>query len=254
MIWLDGRQTAAGPTDASKGAASHGHGGGAGAMTLRSTGLQRGAAPGEDVLVDARVCDCCPTTAARTSRGVVVAYRDRSEGEIRDISIARLIDGRWQPGGLVHPDGWKIEGCPVNGPALASAGDNVALAWFTAAGDEGKVQVAFSRDGGNSFGAPVRVDGGSPLGRVDVELLPDGSAVVLWLEAAKGSGALQARRVFADGRRGPAVRVAGVSADRSSGHSRIVRSGDELYFAWREPAPASRVVAAVGRVPADAAR
>ncbi len=109
MVWLDGRQTAAAPAERSKAPASHGHGGGAGAMTLRSTAVRRGAAAGADVLVDARVCDCCPTAAARTSRGAIVAYRDRSDVEVRDISIARLVDGSWQPGGSVHPDGWEIK-------------------------------------------------------------------------------------------------------------------------------------------------
>ena len=254
MVWLDGRQTAAGPAELPKAAANHGHGGGAGAMTLRSTAVRRGAAPGPDVLVDARVCDCCPTAAARTSRGAIVAYRDRSDAEVRDISIARLVDGSWQPGGSVHADGWKIEGCPVNGPALASMGDSVALAWFTAARDEGRVYVAFSRDGGVSFGDPVRVDGGGTLGRVDVELLPDGSAVILWIALAQGKAELLARRIFADGRRGPSAVVARVSSDRLSGHARVIRSGNQLYFAWREPAPSSRVVAAVAGVPEDAVR
>ena len=254
MVWLDGRQTAEDPRSAATSASGHGHDGGAGAMMLRSTAMRRGTALEEDVLVDARVCDCCPTAATRTSRGVVVAYRDRSNAEIRDISTARLIDGRWQPGGSVHADGWEIEGCPVNGPALASAGDLVVVAWFTAAGDAARAYAAFSRDGGVAFGEPVRVDDGSPLGRVDVELLPDGSAVVLWIESSRGKTDLRARRVFAEGRRGPAAVVAAVSSERASGHPRIVRSGNELYFTWREPAPESRVAVAVAGVPKDASR
>jgi len=254
MVWLDGRQTAAEPADVSKAPVNHGHGGGAGAMTLRSTAVRRGAAPGADVLVDARVCDCCPTAAARTSRGAIVAYRDRSDAEVRDISIARLVDGSWRPGGAVHPDGWEINGCPVNGPALASMEDRVAVAWFTAARDEGRVSVAFSADGGATFGEPVRVDGGGTLGRVDVEMLPDGSAVVLWIALAQGKTELLARRAFADGRRGPSMVVARVGSDRSSGHARVVRSGNQLYFAWREPAPSSRVASAVAGVPEDAVR
>jgi hypothetical protein len=253
MIWLDGRQTAT-DTTAAAAAPSHGHGGGTGAMTLRSTTLRLGAAVGEDVLVDARVCDCCPTTAVRTSTGVVAAYRDRSEGEVRDISVARLVQGRWLAGGSVHSDGWRIEGCPVNGPALASAGDQVALAWFTAANEEGRAYLAFSRDGGASFGAPIRIDEGRPLGRVDVEVLPDGSAVVLWLEAREGGATVQARRALPDGRRGPATVVASVDAGRSSGHPRVVRSGAQLYFAWSEAGPESRVAVGVADVPADAAR
>lgn len=244
MVWLDGRQT-------SPGSDEHGHGGGA--MTLRATTLTPAGALGADVLVDDRVCDCCPTTAARTVRGALVAYRDRSATEVRDISLARLENGVWTPGGTVHADGWEIAGCPVNGPALASSGDVVAIAWFTAAGDEGRALAAFSRDGGATFGDPVRVDDGTPLGRVDLELLPDGSAVAVWIESAKGRAEVRARRVFDDGRRGPSTVLASVGADRSSGHPRAVRSGDELIFSWRTAAPHA-IATASAAIPPDARR
>jgi tetratricopeptide (TPR) repeat protein len=254
MVWLDGRQTAPNPASTPANSTAHGQSGGAGAMSLRTTALRRGSGLGEDLLIDPRVCDCCPTAATRTDRGVLVAYRDRSHAEVRDISIARLDDGGWHAGGSVHPDGWEIEGCPVNGPALASNGGDIALAWFTAARNDGRIQVAFSRDGGGSFGAPIRIDDGRPLGRVDVELLPDGGAIVLWLEAGHQRATVRARRVFADGRRGPAVDVAGVSSDRSSGHPRVVRSGNQLYVAWRDPTARNRVVVAAADLPRDAAR
>ena len=45
-----------------------------------------------------------------------------------------------------------------------------------------RVNLAFSDDGGKKFGPPVRMDEGKPLGRVAVELMPDGSALVLWIE------------------------------------------------------------------------
>ncbi len=61
-------------------------------------------------------------------------------------------------------------------------GDRVALAWFTAEGDSPRALLAFSTDGGRSFGAPIRVDEEQTLGRVDVAMLPDGRAVVSWLE------------------------------------------------------------------------
>jgi tetratricopeptide (TPR) repeat protein len=248
MVWLDGRAT---DTPAGGATGGHGHGGG-GAMTLRATALDPAGRLSTDTLVDDRVCDCCPTSAVAAGGGAVVAYRDRSATEIRDISIARLVDGAWRAGGTVHPDGWEIPGCPVNGPALAASGEHVALAWFTAAGDQGKAAVAFSGDGGASFGPPIRIDEGEPMGRVDVELLPDGSALAVWVEFRKGQSELRARRVFRDGRRGPSVVVAPIGTDRSSGHPRVVRSGHDLVFAWRESSPAPRVVTAVAAVPADA--
>jgi len=237
MVWLDGRATGGG------------HGGGSGATMLRFTTLSRRAGLGPDVVVDDRVCDCCPTSAARTDRGVIVAYRDRSGKEIRDISTARFENGTWTGGGAVHADGWQIAACPVNGPAIAAHGTFVALAWFTAAGNVGRVLAAFSKDGGITFGDPVRVDDGETAGRVDVEILSDGSAIVVWIESRKGGADLRARRVFADGRRGPSTTIAPVDAGRSSGVPRVVRSKNELVFAWRSPGPSPRVSVAVASIP-----
>ena len=54
-----------------------------------------------------------------TADGPVVVYRDRSEQEIRDISIVRLHDGKWSQPSSVFEDNWKINGCPVNGLSFA---------------------------------------------------------------------------------------------------------------------------------------
>ena len=76
----------------------------------------------------------------------------------------------------MHDDDWKIAACPVNGPMLSARGRDVVLAWFTRQGRVGHAYAAFSADAGRTFGAPIRLDEASALGRVDVELLPDGSA------------------------------------------------------------------------------
>lgn len=147
-------------------------------MTLRATTIGRDGAPAPDVALDERVCECCPTTAAVTSRGVVVAYRDRGATEVRDIGVARF-DGRtWSRPTLVHADNWAIEACPVNGPSLSARGEHVALASFTAQADRPRVSVAFSSDAGGTFGPPVAISDASAVGRVDAELLEDGSALV----------------------------------------------------------------------------
>jgi len=146
-------------------------------------------------VIDDRVCECCPTAAALTSEGPIVAFRDRSQDEIRDIAVSRLVDGRWSEPAAVHRDNWQINACPVNGPALGASGRDVAVAWFTVAEDLGHVFVAFSSDAGRTFGAPVRVDDVSALGRVDVELLPDGAAIVSWIEVADKRSEFRIRRV-----------------------------------------------------------
>lgn len=222
LIWLDGS------TIESKGT-----------MSLRYRRLGPGGTGRERVL-DEDVCTCCQTSAMIWQEELWVAYRDHTEGEIRDISLLRRQGDRWSDPVLVHEDGWEISGCPVNGPALAASGTSAALAWFTGAQGRPRVLVAFP-DRGGGFDGPFRIDEGNPLGRVDVTYLADGSAVVSWIERRERDAAVLVRRVGVDGSIGPA-RVAGVAEHgRPSGFPRLARIGSTLYVAWTAPGPPSRL-------------
>ena len=123
VAWLDGRNT--GLTDHSS---ATGHG----AMTLRSAFISKDGNMEKEVELDDRVCDCCQTGGAITSNGPVIVYRDRSENEIRDMSIVRLAEGEWTPPKTIFADNWEIAGCPVNGPRVSSIDNILAIGWFTA--------------------------------------------------------------------------------------------------------------------------
>jgi hypothetical protein len=234
--WLDGRATGGG------------HEGHRGSMQLGNSRIGLDGGVSRSVIIDDRICDCCQTSAAITARGPVVVYRDRSPDEIRDISIVRRVDGKWTEPARVHADEWQIEGCPVNGPSVIATGEEVAVAWFTGARDTARVNVAFSHDAGATFSAPVRVDDGNPAGRVDVEFEVGGRALVTWIERVGGEGAeVRVRAIAPDGQRSPAMVVASSAAARTSGFPRMVRSGDEIVFAWTQPGDTSRVRLAVAR-------
>ncbi len=196
------------------------------------------------IVLDQRVCDCCQTASAMTARGPVVVYRDRSEGEIRDISILREIQGEWTTPRRVHEDEWKVDFCPVNGPAIVADGESVAVAWFSGARDTARVQVAFSTDAGTSFGPAIRIDEGAPAGRVGVQWIGN-DALVSWLERSAGDTAfVKVRRVRRDGALGDAVTVSTSSGSRSSGFPRMVRAGDGVLLAWTIPGTPSAVLMA----------
>lgn len=220
-VWLDGREMKAGAGD-------HGHGN----MTLRYAKIKRDGSMADEASLDAKVCECCQTSAAMTADGPVVVYRDRSDQEIRDISVIRLKDGKWSQPRSVAQDGWQLNGCPVNGPAVAASGRRVAVAWFTVAGGAPRVKLAFSDDAGETFNESVIVDDGAPVGRVDVLLLADGSAMVCWLEKLSGGGEVRVRRVKPDGKRDQSITVAPSGTARSNGFPQMVRAGNTLVFAW----------------------
>jgi hypothetical protein len=238
LVWLDGR------------AMTGGHGGhGGGAMSLRFGAFDAAGKQTAETGVDARVCECCPTAVAATSAGVIAAYRDRSPDEVRDIYVARLEQGKWSEPSVVHRDDWRIPACPVNGPALSAARQNVALAWYTMKNEKGHAQVAFSKDGGRSFGAPIALADADTIGRVDVALLDDGAAIASWIEVADQRAEFRMRRVEPSGAKGPATTVAQIESGRGSGYPRIARHGNEIVFAWVARDGGLRVKTAVANLP-----
>lgn len=234
-VWLDGRHFAN----------SNGHGDANEEMTLRFAVLDASGAIRDEAELDARTCECCQTSAGLLPNGAIVAYRDRSPDEIRDISVVRLENGAWSQPQRVFEDNWKIAGCPVNGPSLATQGESVAIAWFTAANQTPHVKIAFSEDGGKTFGAPVHVDDSDPMGRVDVIFLHDGSAVVCWMEYQGDEGAIKLRRVEPNGTTGESQTVARSGGSRASGFPRMVNAGTSLVFAWTKTAERPQVQTAV---------
>jgi hypothetical protein len=218
-------------------------------MTLRTATIGRdGLRGGPDGELDARVCDCCQTDAALTTDGPVVVYRDRSAREVRDIAVVRLVGSRWSEPAQVHADGWQIDACPVNGPAIAARGREVAVAWFTAP-DMPRVRLAFSSDAGRTFSRPVEVANGEVTGRVDVVLLDDGRAVVSWLQQAAAGAEIRAQAFDRDGPAGAAVTVAATSVQRASGFPQLVRAGGGLLFAWTDAGQPAQVRTAYATLP-----
>lgn len=234
IVWLDGRAGAAASD-------------GSGATRLYHASWNAGAF-GEEALLDERVCDCCKLALTRAASGTLLAYRDRSEAEVRDISVVRAEGASWSAPALLHADGWTIKACPTNGPSIAASGPSVAVAWFTVGAGSPRVLAARSEDDGRTFSAPVIVaEGGATIGRVDLALLDDGRAVVVWLErAADGASALVARTLAATGAMGTPILVGHAPAGRAGGFPRVASpDGNEIVVAWTAagPSPAVRVAA-----------
>jgi hypothetical protein len=96
LIWLDGRDSAR-----------------SGEYALVHASVDGLGKVGPETILDSRVCTCCPTAITRTSSGMAVAYRDRTQDEIRDISVMRFEHESWQAPAVVHQDGWRINAAPT---------------------------------------------------------------------------------------------------------------------------------------------
>jgi hypothetical protein len=215
VIWLDGRNT-------------HGD---EGDMQLRAAMFDKAHKSLSDTLIDSRVCECCPTSIAVSADGPVAAYRRRSMAEIRDIYVTRFAMGKWSMPARVHADNFKIEACPINGPSVAASGKDVVVGWFTAPNDKQQSFVAFSHDGGRTFGKATKVEDEGTLGRMQVGLTADGAAIVGWVEFANEKSTFRVRRIDSSGVRGASVTVAPISGTR---FPRLVVAKNEAVVAWTE--------------------
>ena len=206
------------------------------AVQLRSTIIGKDGTLGSDTPLDLRACSCCQTSASITGDGtVLIAYRDRTADEIRDISIVRRYNGVWSDPVNIHADGWEISGCPVNGPAIDAHATNAVVAWFTGADDLPTVKVAFSEDSGATFGTAFQVDTGEGVGRLSTLMLATGEALISWVDwTGDGEALILCRATKSEGciARQTITRHA---VSGSFNFPKLERSGDTIYLAWTQP-------------------
>lgn len=233
-VWLDGREIAALTIDEFL-ALEEPVG-----MTLRFARIDARGRVVERGEIDELVCDCCRTAAVATATGPLIVYRDRSDNEVRDIVVRHALaagetsSSAWSEARSPGADGWAIDGCPVNGPAIAATGDHVALAWFTAADDQPRLRFTRSQDAGRGFEQALTIADQAALGQVDVVLHDDGTA---WVSAWH-------RTEF-----GSQLRVHRFAVDSQTPHTRVVAdseyslpvdvpqmalSGEQLLLVWTE--------------------
>lgn len=215
LVWLDGRNT----PDAG--------------MALRSATLADDGTLSDETQIDDRVCDCCQTDVAITKSGPIAIYRNRTEDEVRDIYVARQLDGTWESGVAVSDDGWEISGCPVNGPVIDADGKLVVAAWFTAANNKPTVKVVVSGNSGKSFSVPLTVAAENVQGHVGLTLIDRHSYAVSWMESDQdGTYVIKLRAFTVDGKMGRARTVGRTSVARNVPQMLIV--GDNLLLAWTD--------------------
>lgn len=177
VVWLDHRGLAEAPAvagakaGATAPAAGHGamnhdaaeeHDGVAMAMKsrLHYAVVTAEGARAEEMLAPG-VCYCCKTALVPTSRGVLAAWRHVYAGNMRDIGFTWLgTPTAAAAPARVSEDGWSINGCPDDGPALAlGAGERVHIVWPTVIQGDEPVGAIFhaSMSDGKSFGPRQRV-------------------------------------------------------------------------------------------------
>lgn len=145
VVWLDHRGLAEAPAHAGAkadgAAAAAGHGsheaaaldGVAMAMKSRLHYATYDERATPEQMLAPGVCYCCKTALAPTKDGILAVWRHVYDGNMRDMAFAVLgTPGATATPARVSADGWSINGCPDDGPALAvDASDRVHAIWPT---------------------------------------------------------------------------------------------------------------------------
>tara|TARA_B110000438_G_scaffold263669_1_gene275815 strand:- start:160 stop:1356 length:1197 start_codon:yes stop_codon:yes gene_type:complete len=221
VTWLDGRNTKEKKSDGEHKP-----------MTIRFAEISNNGDVINESELDAAACDCCQTSIANTSDGPIVVYRDRSDKEVRDVYSVRNINGVWEDPSPVHNDGWIINGCPVNGPKVASNSKNLAIAWFTASNGNPLVNVSFSKNNGASFDKPIKINDVNAIGRVDIAFLNDDEAIVSYMEVDDAGTYLRIKKVSVNRRISQPITISEIDGGRNTGVPQLEIINNEIFIVW----------------------
>jgi len=256
-IWLDHRDMAASAEAAHLGHGAHqpgtvprGAGDGAERARMSKVFFGRLGESADPRPISDGVCYCCKTALATGADGsIYAAWRHVYPGNIRDIAFAMSRDrGRTFSGPVrISEDGWQLDGCPENGPALAvDAASRIHVVWPTLITEGGHETLALfhaaSRDG-RTFTRRVRIVSNGPAYHPQIAVAGDGALVVAWDELSN-----HARRVtFARGMPGPDDSMTFVPMEAPVGtagsYPAIAATATGVVAVWTKPAESGSRIA-----------
>lgn len=221
VAWVDKRDLAAGP---SSGPAAY-----RGAAIYFAISDNRGKSFGTDTKLADHSCECCRIGLVPRPDGSVVAlWRHIFEPNLRDHAIGVITpDGQAGPMERASFDGWAIDACPHQGPALAVADDGTRHAvWFTASPAAPGVFYGRPREGRVEG---LRKIGGKTAERPDVAVLGREVAVV-WKEFDGTRSQLRGLRSPDGGETWQEVAL--TAADGASDHPRLLIWKGRFHVFW----------------------
>lgn len=225
LAWLDGRNMSI--------VSDYDHGGGE--MALFTSIFENDLGQSTELIIDEKVCECCPTASWWNDDRILIAYRNRNPDETRNINIMEYSENVWTERGAIAEDNWQISGCPVNGPAMAGSNNQVGIIWFTA--PEGKTLVKFiqSKNEGKEFGETVILSEDSPLGRVDLTYY-NSQFFGSWIKMDEKAGCTLIVNKINNQNGSDDLNVFGsdISCDRGSGYPQIEVWEDRLLVLWTD--------------------
>ena len=183
-----------------------------------------------------RVCPCCRVQLAAGDQDALAAWRKHYPGHVRDIVVASL-DGAPV---RTFDDGWKIEGCPHTGPAIALTGDGERhLAWFTGAPERtGVFYRRWTSGPPDSASAPLAVQTGGqlPTAHVSLAAAAGGKAVIAYDLGPAGKRGVTLAQIDESGQRVLQAFPIEKSEGATYPQVALLQGGSEALVVWTTPA------------------
>ena len=117
---------------------------------------------------------------------------------------------------------------------LAINKSNVAIAWYTAANESAQIKVAISKDVGQTFSNPIKIDNSMPIGRVDIEWIDNENIIVSWIRASEKTSDIIVKVLNILNGEGKEFFVESIPQGRISGYPQMEVVGNKALFAWTE--------------------
>jgi hypothetical protein len=207
------------------------------------------------------VCYCCKTSLIAGREGTLfAAWRHVYPGSMRDIAFAASRDGgkTFSAPMPISKDGWAIDACPDDGPAMTmDASETVHIVWPTvvdATSNEprGVLFYTSTRDGGRTFAprTPIPTLGSAKASHPQIVRDPAGRLFVAWDEMVGGKHVAAVREIK-PGAAGAAVTfgpIAKLTADAPGLYPVLAAVSDSLIAAWTTPGGAAGSTITVARV------
>jgi len=137
----------------------------------------------EDYRIGGPTCECCKNSMLADESGTLhISYRGLVDGT-RDIMYLKSNDNgqTFTEPVKVSEDGWKIDACPHNGPAMAmSENGGLHFIWYSLAGGEGLFYTS-SGDNGDSFSPRIQISD-NPVAKHPQMVVNDKQIIAVWDE------------------------------------------------------------------------
>jgi len=244
VLWLDHREAAGAPG----GMMHHDSSKSAPATTPKSDPTERAALSklyfasldgNGSAVITKSVCYCCKTSLVASGEDVYGVWRHVYPGSQRDIAFTVSHDGgrAFASPVRVSDDGWHLDGCPENGPAVAvDAGHRVHVVW--PAPPDGKNETplglfyASSADA-KTFAARAPLPAHGPAAHGQIVIDGSGSPVIAWDETIDGSRRIALARVRANTKGAPSfTALASPDAAGDRGWPVLAAAGKGAVVAW----------------------